>query len=802
MALISLALAISANTTIFTLLNSVLLRNLRAPRPEQLVQLFTVTSSGRTRNLTLPMFREIENSQQVFSSMFGWWGDAVLSIESSGGLVQGEVWAVSGNFYSELAAVPFAGRLLTPSDVQLDDFNPSPVAVMGYGFWQRNYGGDPAVLGKSIRIEGIPFTIIGIMNPGFTGMSIAIEPDITVPVTVEPLLTGDAQGEFGVDVAGRLKDGVTLAQAHSELESLWLGLRSALIPPSYSGKEREEFLSTRLEVDSIARGIEPYIRERYTSSLYTMMGITGVILLIACVNLASLMLARTSGHSRELGVRVALGASRWQIARPVLIESLLLSLTGGIIGFLIAPWSSHALANFMLRMLAVPEALNLKQDIRLFGFTAGVVILTGVLAGLPAVWKASRQNPMELLQKKLSMAGIPGPRIGQILVITQVALSVLLLIGAGLFVRNLRELRLIDPGFRSKGVLLMGLDKIPGNFKAINTDSYYPELVHRISRLPGVQSVSLANLRPGNASPWNQQVSAIPSTSGRPGQSLQASLAIVTPGFFETLKMQVLQGRDFSWNDDDHAPRVAVLSQNLARRLFPDGEYLGRRIQVGDASERQNIEIVGVVSDARLYNLRQPESLVVFVPFLQEQEFFRSTNPRVQVRVAVNPAAMIQSVRHEIELSGYQYASWTTTLAEVEDMGLLQERITAMLAGFLGVLALLLVSIGLYGLLAYEVLRRTKDIGIRLALGAERMSILRMVLREAMVLVLAGMAVGLPLALVSTKVIASLLFAISRTDGPTFVLAPIVLLVAGVLAGYLPARRAMHFDPAILLRSE
>jgi len=750
------------------------------------------------------MFHEIERSQQVFSGLFGWWGDSVKNVEVDGALSRALTFAVTGSYYSELGVSPVRGRLIVPDDVKLDGGAPQRVVVIGNSFWRRHYGGDPATIGKTIRIEGVPFTIIGIAPKGFTSMTIALEPDVTIPVTTLPSVEPDSlelrnnRKWFQLDVIGRLKDGVSPAQAQAQLESFWPGVKAATIPPEFAPMQREVFLSRRLHVESAARGLDIYLRPHYTSGLYALMGVTGLVLLIACVNLASLMLARAGGRRHEMGVRVALGAGRGRLVRQLLTENLLLSFGGAGLGLVLAYWGSRALRDFILQRFVTPPALNVAPDFRVLAFTAAAAALTGILFGLAPARAAARQDPAELLQHDSLRSSGGSSRPGKLLVASQVALSLVLLMGAGLFVKSLQKLRSVKPGFGSEGVLVVKLYPVPGGYNNIDNDSYYPELIRRVTSVPGVRAAGIANFRPGG-SPWKQSISVV-SSSGGPGQDVQAAFAIASPGLFDALSLTLLQGRNFQWRDDDHAPRVAILNQKFARRLFPSGDAIGRRIRVGSDPQRQDIEIVGIVSDARLFDIRDPDPPVVFVPCLQEGE--ETHWKSLEVRTTGNPVVLSRAIRREIESLGHEYSLWINPLPAERDLALLQERITALLSVFFAALALVLASIGLYGLMSYMVTRRTREIGIRMALGAQSGTVQRMVLRDALTLVCAGILMGVPAALAATRLIAGMLFDLSPSDPSILAAAATLLLLIAMLAGYLPARRATQVDPIEALRQQ
>ncbi len=509
-----LALGIGANTAIFSLLNGLVLRDLAVPHPEQLVRVGAHDPGDPFTALSLPMFEEISRDRTVFSGMFAW-GGVVLNVEADRVLSRADIWAVTGNFHSELGAVPELGRLLTPEDVNLSSASPDKVAVLSYGFWQRHYRGSRDVIGKTIKIETLPFTIIGVTREGFTAFSAEEGPAVTVPVTAEPSLVGDSdiqkhlnrRDALWLDGAARLKPGVTLEQARVQLESLWPAIRQTMRPVNGTAAEAGRVLKLQLKVESGAKG-GSFLRERFTKPLYILMAIAGVVLLAACVNLASLMLARASSRAHEMGVRIALRASRARLVRQMLTESVTLSIAGTVIGFILAYWGSRALADFILgQIYIVPAALNLSPDWRVLGFTAAAALLTGVLFGLAPAWRATREDPNAALQQSTRTVTKRHGLLSNGLIVAQVALSVILLAGAGLFLRSLQNLHDVEPGFRTHGLLQVELVPKPGGYKNMNWVSYYRQLTERISNLPGVISAALVHSTPGNIIEWDRRSS-------------------------------------------------------------------------------------------------------------------------------------------------------------------------------------------------------------------------------------------------------------------------------------------------------
>ncbi len=804
-AVVTLALGIGANTAIFSLLNALMFRELPVRHPGQLVQVFTRDRIGRTGHLSFPLFEEIERRQRVFSGMFAWFGDGVFSVEGNGTLTRGDIYCVTGNFYSELGVTPLLGRLLTAADVNLHGASPASVAVLGYGFWQRYYGGDSAVIGKTVRVQGIPFTVVGVTKQGFKGMSLASAPDVTVPLTAAPAIAGDnlninmyTNGTFWVSATGRLKHGVTLAQARAQVGSFWHDALEETLPADYNPQQRAEYLVTTADLESAASGIDYSLRAHFARALYFLMAIAGLILLIACVNLASLMLARAAGRAHELGVRMALGASRGRIAHQLLTEGLLLSALGSALGLGLASWGSVTLKNLITADYLVPSTLNVSPDLRVLGFTLALAILTAILFRLAPTWRNARRSPAEGLRENSRNLGNPAGRLGKGLICVQIALSLVLLMGAGLFIRSLEKLVSVDPGIQTQSVLDVGLFSRPHGYENMDNFSYYSELVRRVSNLPGVDKAALSHFRPLAGYEWLESVSASASSVQ---STIQASMAWVSPGFFKTLGITVLRGRDFNEEDNEHSPRVAILSQSLASRLFPGGQAIGQRINIGSDREGQNLQVVGIVKDSRLYNVRRPAACIAYVDVLQDGTNLAHWSV-LEVRAAGNLTAVAAAVRKTVDSLGREYVLSIRTLEQVKNQALLNERVTAMLSELLGGLALLLMATGLYGLVAYSVAQRTREIGIRIALGAHKATVLWMVLRETLTLIAIGLAIGIPCALMSARLIAHMIFDLSPRDPLTLGAVLLAVIAATVFGGYVPARRATKVDPMVALRYE
>ena len=573
-AILSLALGIGANTAIFTLINALLLRDLPVRQPESLVELTVVRTEGKVP-FSYPMFREVERNQRVFSGLVGWGAAGMMNVEVNGALAQNHVVTATGNCYSELGVTPLLGRLLTPADSNPSSGTTSQVAVLGYEFWRSRFGGTLDVVGKQIRVEGHPFTIIGVTRKWFAGMTTGEPPDITIPVTAYPQLTDgnnftlDSRSILWLSVIGRLKDGITIEQARAQLQSFWPEVLLATVSTETPGPRRERFLSMGLEVTSAAKGFTSGLRSDFERPLYVLAGIVGLILLVACVNLANLMLARAAARSHEMSVRVAIGASRWSVARQVLSESLALSLAGALLGLAFAFWGSHLLVLLMTEGHLFPVTLDLSPDLRVLSLTISVALLTGILFGLAPAWRSSREDPATVLQQNArSLSGGTG-KLSRALIITQVALSLVLLLGAGLFVRSFQRLRSLDLGFQKESVLEISLYPRPGGYKNLDLSSYRKQLLARISSLPGVASVSFGDAEIPSPQGWHDTVAPTTADSTT-GVRLMTNAASVSPGFFRTLGIPLLRGRDFVETDDQHHPRLAIVNSNLAEGLFPE----------------------------------------------------------------------------------------------------------------------------------------------------------------------------------------------------------------------------------------
>ena len=664
-AILSLALGIGANTAIFTLINALLLRNLPVRHPERLVQLVAVRPDGKVP-FSYPMFREVERNQRVFTGLIGGGATGMFNVEVNGVLEQNHLMTVTGNCYSELGTTQLLGRLLTREDSNPSSGTTSQVAVLGYEFWQRRFGGALDVVGKQIRIEGRPFTIIGVTRKWFPGMTTGEPPEVTIPITAYPQLaegnefTLDSRSILWLSVIGRLKDGVTIEQARAQLQSFWPELLLATASTETPGPRRQRFLSMGLEVTSAAKGLTSGLRSQFARPLYVLAGIVGLILLVTCVNLANLMLARAAARSHEMSVRVAIGASRWSLTRQVLSESLSLSLSGALLGLAFAFWGSRLLVALMTQGRLFPVTLDVSPDLRVLSLTASVAILTGILFGVAPAWRSSREDPATVLQQNARSLSSGTGKLSKALIITQVALSLVLLLGAGLLARSFEKLRSIDLGFQKESLLEITLYPKPGGYQNLDLNSYHKQLLARISSLPGVGSVSFGDATIPSPQGWHDTVSPMTADSST-GARFLANAAEVSPTFFRTLGIPLLRGRDFTEADDQHHPRVAVVNSNLAERLFPNGDAIGKTIRFGFMPEYENIEIVGIARNARIFDIRDATTPVIFLSSFQYPHEWGG----LLVRTKEAPEALAKTIGHDVESLGREYVLRSRTVEQV-----------------------------------------------------------------------------------------------------------------------------------------
>ena len=800
-AVTTLALATGATTAVFSLLNALILRDAAVRDPHTLVQVAGMRPGSTARmGLTFPMYQELRRRQQVFSAVMGWLDASIVKVETGGGQTQAAVWVVSGNFYDELGVRPLDGRLLNDEDVNERTLEPGRVAVLGHAFWIRHFGGDRHVLGQRIRIEDEWFEIVGIAPEGFRGLNLTVDPDVTLPLTAFPFITDGprmrslrANPSFWVRTTGRLKPGVTIEQARVALETLWAELKRATVPTEYAGAQRDRFLEVRPSVESAAKGIEQQLRDTFTNPLIIVLAIAALILLIACVNLASLLLARAATRVHEMGVRLALGAGRGRLVRQLLVEGILLSSIGAACGVWVAYWCSQALVMLIFRDYLVSASLPVAPDAHVVGFVVTIAIATGTLFSLAPAGLAARLEPTALLQRSTRTATTTG-KAGRVLVGVQVGLSLVLLTNAGLLVRTLQEVRAVGSGMRSHGVFLASLAPQSGGHIGVDNDTYYRALVDRATAVSGVEKFAVSLARPAGGSGPTERVSTVGLAGGQ--SEIESLFMPISPGLFDTLGIPLKSGRDFTWSDTSRTRSVAVISESLAHRLFPGTTPIGRHIRVGVLPHRQDAEIVGLTADAHLYDLKNPNVAAVYVPALQEP------NNNWKSLVIRGGRVPIEDLNRAVGSFGRERVRFTRTLDNVVERALLRERIIAMLATFFGLLALVLVSIGVYGLMSYAVAQRRREIGIRMALGADARSVIRTVVQEGVIITLVGVAGGLAGTLVTVRLVKSLLFGVSAHDSITLAAGPATLIGVAIIACLLPAVRAARVDPMVTLRAE
>ena len=809
---LTLALGIGANTAIFSLMDQVLLRPLPVKEPGRLVVLsgpgpFSGSSHSNSNTLTPfshPMFEGLRDQNTVFDGVLAHWGAPVhLTVGKQTDNVSGGL--VSGTFFQVLGLAPAVGRLFTPED----DRTPGghPVVVLSHGFWTRRFGGDPNVVGQTVGVNNEPMTIVGVAPAGFHGVEVGEPTDVFVPLMMQAAssppgsaasATGARAGSCSWPVSAtaspwrRPRPALTSSTGSSSRRTSRPSRRHPSASGLVSSRRRSTFLPGAHGMSSL--------RDQSKLPLLVLMGMVGLVLLIACANVANLLLARASSRQKEVAVRLALGASRARIVRQLLVESAVLSVLGGLLGVVFATWSGDLLLH-ALPSEGARQALSAEPDLRVGAFALGLTLLTGLVFGLVPALQATRPQLFPTLKNESTAvaSGTAPFRFRKGLVVAQIALSLLLLIGAGLFSRSLLNLRGLNPGFAPERLLAFTLDPALNGYALDRRLALLKQLQDEIEAEPGVSSVSLA-AEPLMTDSNTSSTVKVEGYQAKDDEDMNPNFNQVGPEFFATLGITRIAGRDFSEADALGAPKVAVVNETFARYFYGEQDPVGRRFALGRRAETFDITIVGLVRDGKAASLREKPRRFVYVPYTQDERVGAMT---FYVRSAVDPGALADRLRKVVARidTTLPVTELKTMRAQIGE-SLFVDRMVAGLSAAFGVIAMALAAIGLYGVMSYAVALRTREIGIRVALGAERRTVLLMVLKEVGVLTAIGVAIGLPGGYGLGRLVESQLFGIQARDPLTFALATATLLTTALLAGYLPASRATRVDPVVALRYE
>ena len=801
--IVTLALGIGANAAMFSLTDRVLLQRLPVSNPDQLVVLKTHDPSDPETifSFSYPMYQDLRDRNDVFSGVIARGGVQMnVSYGDQNARVSADL--VSGNYFDVLGLRPFAGRLLT----QEDDRNPGahPVAVISYGFWERRFGKDSSIIGKTILANEHPLTVLGVTPPEFYGVYLSSAPDVWVPLMMTPVFNPLPPTRLvrrthqWLTVMARRKDGVSLERAQASLSVLYHQIREVdaqQLGEKTSPRERDKFLGRQIVLEPGGQGFQTLQREMRTS-LLLLLGATCVVLLILCANLTNLMMARATVRASETAVRLALGAGRVRLLRQWLTEGLLLSFLGGLAGVFVALWIKAGL------MIFIPAETRGNIDApfgwRFAVFVMLLSIVVGVLFSLAPAVQAARSASVPSLQLETRSFTSAGRLLSlrSSLVLLQVALSLPLLISAVLLLRTLQNLRAVDTGFSKNNVLLASINPSLNGYSSDKSRNFFNELLSRTRALPGVTAASLATDSPLSGG-WDMNGVTVEGYTPRQDEKLDIDVTYISPDYFKTLSIPLSHGRDFNTQDVIGSPKVAIVNEKMAQYFFPAQNPLGRRIGLEGVPDTT---IVGVVKDAKYISLREPMRRHFYTPIMQQPNLL---DLALQVSTTGNPDSIVGAVRNEVrELDPHLPLYRVKTLAAEIDQSLLQERLVSWLTTSFGLLATLLVVIGLYGVLNFSVVRRTREIGIRVALGAQRRDVLLMVMRHGMILVFSGTAIGAAVSLALSRFITGLLFGISPTNAITLATAAAGLILIALMACYIPARRATRVDPLVALRYE
>ena len=818
-AVLSLALGIGGNTAIFTLLDQVLLQGLPVKNPQELVQLSwrgeRNASSMGTGTVSYPFYRDIRDRNQVFAGVICRF-PLTLSVAHSGETERVEGELVSGNYFDVLGVPAALGRTFTAADDQIPDGH--PLAVLSYDFWNERFGSDPNILGQTILVNNFPLTVIGVSAKWFNGLELGVRSEIRIPVAMKNEMTGffaqiwslNNRRAAWLQMFARLKPGVTRERAHALLGPLFhsilemearepdfnavLGLQGG--PEQQRAYGLQQFLKSDLEVLPAAQG-PSWIRERYRTPLRVLMVLVGVLLLMSVLNVANLLLARSAARQREIAVRLAVGAGKSRLVRQSLTEAAMLALLGGGAGLALAMW----LVRLIVALIPAGEAplrLNTPPDTHVLVFTLAVSLGASFLFGLLPAVQSSRMKFFSAIRAQAS-SGMGTPRLRRALMAGQVFLSTILLLAAALFLRSLVNLKTIDPGFRAERVEAFTISPELNGYRKQRAIQYYRQVLERLRTVPGVQSAALASVRIVNGDWWGGTVT-IDGYTPSPGEGMLAAFNMVTTDYFETLGIPLVEGRYFRSSDAESQQGVAIIGQSFARHYFGNRSAIGRRLRLYESGPLARPEIVGVVRDTRYETIRDAPPREVYLDFDQHDDPIAS---EVFVKTQLDPRAMVNALRTAVHsVDPNVPLSDVLTLNDQIARNLAVERLVARLAAFFGLTAAIVVSAGLYGLMAFTVERRTREIGVRLALGAQRWAVTWFILREVLTLVAIGSLLAIPVAWGLSRYVQSQLFGVGPDD--PVIIGGLLIAQASVtaIAAFAPTRHALKLDPVVALRYE
>lgn len=821
-AILTLALGIGANTAIFTLLDQILLRLLPVKDPQQLALLTErgqhYGSNWGGNAISYPMYKDFKDHNEVFTGMFCRFPTSVSMIDG-GQAERVDAELVSGTYFSVLGVGTSIGRTFTSEVDRVA--NGAPQVILTYAYWKQRFAANPGILGKNLTINHHVMTVIGVAQPGFDGVELGSLPKMFIPIVEQPDLgVGNPEmlterRDRWVNAFGRLKPGITQAQAKVSLQPYMHSMIEMEVQEAAfahaSKYDRDEFLKMTIDVLPGSQG-RSYVRRELTTPLWVLMAITGVVLIIACSNLANLLLAKAAGRQKEIAVRLAVGASRMRIVCQLLVETLCLFALGGLAGLAFAFWADRALMALYLPSDSGGLNISTSPDLRILLFTLTITSMTGIIFGLVPALKATKPDVGRTLKDQAgAVVGSGHAGLRKSLVVAQVSLSLLLLVGAGLFLRSLRNLSDLGPGFPVQRLIGFNIDPSLDGYKPDREKIFLQQLTDSISSLPGVQSVGLAAVRILEDNEWDSSMTVEGYTPARPGDHAEPYMNMISPNYFATLGAPIIAGRDFTPKDneevksgpkpDDYSPTAVMINESFAKRYFKGQNPVGRHIGFGeDPGTKTPMEVLGVVKDIKYTSLRDDIPVQAYIPYLGSHNMGSMT---VYVRTAADPSPLMTDLRAKVReldatLPVYGMRSTETQI----DNSLTTERMIASLSTVFGFLATLLAIIGLYGVMTYTVAQRRREIGIRMALGAERRNVIWLVMRDVLWLVAIGVGVGVPAALALTRMVQSQLYGLTAHDPITLVLATVGLTIVACTAGYLPALRASRLDPMVALRYE